>query len=574
MNSFDRASFFSTLGPAAAALPLAGGAANGALQALGIRSDATHAATATTVLIAAADALPRTKAFADEVCTGTNDEAKINSALLELAARGGGSLLLSEGTFNIDAEIRSAASGKRWPNRIVVRGQGRSTILQNRMDGGGVNDKYVMQIWGDASDHVDYVGLFDFSMAGQEYLANTKGQHGIMLKAVDWVVADNLYVETMSEEGYVFDTVRNVVAGRLFAKNMGSSLCDIAVTGTRYVNIEQLVGEKTNQVEATTACVYIGANATSEPELINIGSISAIMPGSAGLYINSASDVNIGKVSVVGETGTAPKTRQGIKINQATGKYQAHNINISEVVLRSCGANAYEASLDLVQVEYVNIGQAIVEGAYGYGLRCQNLRRANFAQVIMRDRRDDTPQAWDAIFLGPSTTDVTLQQVQVHDWVSVPSNCAGIHINGAKRTIVGSAVLSNVDWWDIRVTSTAENTIIESAVLSGHGSGGLNDAGVNTRIGKLIQGVNGANYKPFQSGGTGTIASGATSVVVDHGLAFTPSARNVFVTPTSNSANDPGTIWVDAFTPTQFTVRCRTDPGEPGLSFAWHALPL
>lgn len=74
--------------------------------------------------------------------------------------------------------------------------------------------------------------------------------------------------------------------------------------------------------------------------------------------------------------------------------------------------------------------------------------------------------------------------------------------------------------------------------------------------------------------GTGTIASGTTSVTVTHGAAFTPTIDMIRVTPSNNPTNDPGWLWVTTITSTQFDVKCRNDPGAGGLTFGWAVDPL
>ena len=60
--------------------------------------------------------------------------------------------------------------------------------------------------------------------------------------------------------------------------------------------------------------------------------------------------------------------------------------------------------------------------------------------------------------------------------------------------------------------------------------------------------------------GTATVASGATNVVVTHGLSFTPDAAEIQITPTNSPTNDPGTAYVDTITSTQFTLHVRSIP--------------
>lgn len=93
----------------------------------------------------------------------------------------------------------------------------------------------------------------------------------------------------------------------------------------------------------------------------------------------------------------------------------------------------------------------------------------------------------------------------------------------------------------------------------------INDSGTRTKIS--------ANYGYVtEANGTGTIASGATSAVITHGLAITPGAKNISVIATNNPTNDPGNLWVSSIGATQFTVNCRSDPGSGGLAFAWQAV--
>ena len=59
-----------------------------------------------TLVVAASDSLDRSKAQADYVCSGTNDEVQIQAAIDAVAASPGrGSVVLSEGTFNISSTI-------------------------------------------------------------------------------------------------------------------------------------------------------------------------------------------------------------------------------------------------------------------------------------------------------------------------------------------------------------------------------------------------------------------------------------------------------------------------------------
>jgi pectate lyase-like protein len=69
--------------------------------------------------------------------------------------------------------------------------------------------------------------------------------------------------------------------------------------------------------------------------------------------------------------------------------------------------------------------------------------------------------------------------------------------------------------------------------------------------------------------GTGSIASGATTAVITHGLGYTPALGEISVTLGENPTNDVGAVFVTTITSTQFTVNVEADPGASNLDFAW-----
>lgn len=70
--------------------------------------------------------------------------------------------------------------------------------------------------------------------------------------------------------------------------------------------------------------------------------------------------------------------------------------------------------------------------------------------------------------------------------------------------------------------------------------------------------------------GLGTIAAAATSVVINHGLGFTPNATQIQVWPTSlMSASGVNSIAASTFTATQFTVTVNAAVAGSSLNFGW-----
>jgi hypothetical protein len=73
-----------------------------------------------------------------------------------------------------------------------------------------------------------------------------------------------------------------------------------------------------------------------------------------------------------------------------------------------------------------------------------------------------------------------------------------------------------------------------------------------------------------EGAGTATIASGQTSVAVNHGLHITPVLHHILATPSNNLGNATK-FWISNPTSTQFTINVNTDPGASTATFVWRA---
>ena len=73
-----------------------------------------------------------------------------------------------------------------------------------------------------------------------------------------------------------------------------------------------------------------------------------------------------------------------------------------------------------------------------------------------------------------------------------------------------------------------------------------------------------------EASGTATIPSGSTSVDVSHGLAVTPTAADIQVTPTNNLGNATK-FWITSAGVSTFTINVDVDPGASTATFAWSA---
>jgi hypothetical protein len=112
----------------------------------------------------------------------------------------------------------------------------------------------------------------------------------------------------------------------------------------------------------------------------------------------------------------------------------------------------------------------------------------------------------------------------------------------------------------------SDNYVIEGVNLSGNVTGGLSDGGTGTS--KYIRANHGARTSKR---GTGTVATGTSSIAVAHGLAFTPTAADVIISPTASlAACGVTSLWVSAVDATNITVSTNTNTTS-NLAFTWDA---
>ena len=156
----------------------------------------------------------------------------------------------------------------------------------------------------------------------------------------------------------------------------------------------------------------------------------------------------------------------------------------------------------------------------------------------------------------------------------------------AKRCVATGNIISNTLGHGIFVRGP--NTIIDGNILYDHAGKGLNlyteavnciathnqlincitalsNTGTNNTVSANIGYVT-------EASGTDTIASAATAKTVTHGLAVTPTACDIMVTPIESLGN-ASFFWVDTPTSTQFTIHLNAAPGAD-VDFAWKAVVL
>lgn len=141
---------------------------------------------------------------------------------------------------------------------------------------------------------------------------------------------------------------------------------------------------------------------------------------------------------------------------------------------------------------------------------------------------------------------------------------AGIHVSGASQgvTLIGNNASGSATTNPINIESGSTVEVMIGNKVTPYASTPV------YLLGTLVRARDNIGFVT-QNKGTGTIASGTTSVTLNHGLNVTPVAANFNITLTALSTLDAADIYITAITSTQFTVYCRTNPSTSGLNFGW-----
>lgn len=240
--------------------------------------------------------------------------------------------------------------------------------------------------------------------------------------------------------------------------------------------------------------------------------------------------------------------RSGIAVNSANAARLTRGIVIDANVVDGCltasgsagiGIEGTEAQYDCVVSD--NIVRACGRAsATCYGIY---LNTASYNHRVTNNIVSNTTGATTAGIRVDASTNVLLQGNRCYDDQGSPTQDHGVTIHGNQ---VDLHVLDND--------------------LTGNGTAGIDLAsiGMTTRV---VYRNNAGHVT--EASGTGSIASGATSATVTHGLAVTPT--RIDVTLRENPTNDVGLMWVDTIGATTFAVNCRSDPGASNLDFGWIA---
>jgi hypothetical protein len=191
---------------------------------------------ASTIIIAASNSTANSKACADYICDGVDDQVEINTAITGLSSSGG-TVLLLEGTYNISATINTV-------NNLTLKGQGNGTKLYlvsgrstavNMISANSINITICdLLLDGNASNQTQYCNsIYAFRYDSFSSWActsivncifqNHKGYGIYAYRANALKVIDNFFIGNLSTDIYSYmATNSNIINGNIFKSGAGT----------------------------------------------------------------------------------------------------------------------------------------------------------------------------------------------------------------------------------------------------------------------------------------------------------------------------------------------------------------
>jgi len=486
-----------------------------------------------------------TQIGADYVCGGVADDVQIQAAIDYVYGLGGGIVKILAGTY--------ITSDKIYPkDNVQIVGEGEGTIIQ-----------LVSSIG--AAKHAFYAdGISDFSIEDL---------------TVDGNITGNPYDGTgvLSLFGtYFLNCTRFRIDGAKF-KNFNSDGIHLRM-GNNYGKVKNCT-----VIDCYENGIYAekGTNLIIEKNTI----IGPAVGAGNGIFISmSQSKTDVLNNIIYGATQT------GIYLSKHTSALNPTNINIHGNIVSGCaraGINALNSiDVSITGNQCVDNTQTgvliqdsgrvvcdsnVITGNIGYGISVG--KSATLSTNINVSNNSVFNNGGSGIVVRQGSTYVSINGNQVRLNNTLDADYAEIYSYDADYVnIIGNIVEAGAGNAS-EVIRCEDNTSTYHNITENIVSGSANAIKIRyyTSVGSKAR--NNIGFVTENSG-TGSIASGATTAVITHGLSVTPTLDDINITFGEQGGNDYGRWWVSNLTSTQFTLNVSADPGASNLDFAWRAVCL
>ena len=459
---------------------------------------------------------------ADYVCSGTDDNVQIQAAIDALPS-GGGKVVLMEGTYIAHSIKLHGTSGNK--NNVELVGSGWSTIIKlpamtrhNIIDIDGMSGCYIgnLQLDGNHANQDVENWCMKYGPSGEGGPnACVAGVCEIYLNNIrvtdsDRVTIENVYSHNAGHWGILFHTGTT----RSMIKDCYVSNCLWHALGCWHGGHYSVI----------SGC--ISKNNYKWGVAVELG---------------FPSDMHI---SVVG----CSSSDDGNNSNVGIGIQSCENVVVSGCVVNN-------QTMQIRAADYCTLSGNIIK-SNGRGIGCYVTGDYNtifgntFSNILARDGiQIDDGGKYNTILANTVSTGT-------FPGIRIASGTYNKISNNIIKDITGGGALYETPGSDHNIMS--DNSIYDC-------SNPLTTSGANTVVRNNVGFVT-------ESSGTATLANGTTSIAVAHGLAVTPVAGDIMVTPIETLAS-ASFAWIDTYTSSHFTIHVDADPTQD-VDFAWKAVVL
>jgi len=517
-----------------------------------------------TFVVAASDSSAASKAQADYVCDGTADYVQIQAAIDALPA-GGGRVVLSEGTFTLDdvqaGEITTLLISN---NATTVTGQGPATVLYLNTANENA-DRYTILIRGTAGVPLAGVHVGNFAIKGAGSNADgtidTSQKHGIIFTYVNDLLIENIWGYDIDEEliqglGANEDgKVERVIIRNVFAHDIGGSVVDISSNTTKQCIIDGVTAKNVmvNAQQAGEGAIEAWSSEAASitpPTDLTISNIDIdTTTQGRGIRIVGAQRLNLSNIRL--------KTidREGVTIYAVpTVGATPYDHQFANIYIQDCGSSANETSFKLSSVNYANLTNIEVVGAYGSSFEFNNSAFLNGSNLIARDSQGN--ESMNGFHIWGTSNNNSFANIIV-DNIS-GTGARGIRLSGDYNKITGFYVesVNSQGIWAEGDYNIFHNGRVE------HATGAVADTGTGNKF-YAIEGY------VTENSDTATLLAGGTVVQVTHNLDVTPGEENISLTPLSTMGNASYLYISDNATKWYFWVNSDVDPSSANITVGW-----
>ena len=505
---------------------------------------------------------------ADYVCDGANDEVQINQAITAVATAGGGIVYLKEGTYELgNADLAAFWSptlygGVIMKDKVTLKGEGINKTILNltTMPSSPTTGTRYIAVAMDLQTNNDMV-VEDLSIT---LPAGTQGGSGYWATGIVFTgsrcVIRNVHI-TNGDWGFIGVSCSFNTTTKEITTDTTNCLADNVITtgNTASCSIRKATDCTVRQCrfysfhdDAFLAAVALQRITFIDNVFDGEGTTGGSSNGALYIVNDAAIDTDLFTVSDIKIIGNTFRRHQLSSNSGGIALNTAKNIIIQGNIIEKCKGDGIN-NTGGTTLRNITITDNIIRLNEGDGIDLQSTAGSEGMNIIIQGNRiyNNTSRA----------INLTNQTNGLYDGITIQGNEIWDDQGASDTQTTGIRFLSTGSGVDTANIKIEGNNIYDTDT----------PIDVSTSGGATFTNLNIRNNTGFitEATGTGTIANGATSATITHGLSWTPTLSEITITGGENPTADIGTIWVDTIGATTFKVNCEVDPSTSGFDFGW-----